>query len=93
MTDVHPHGSAGAGEPAAERLVVEPLNLLDAVPIAGPPAILLVAPLVLLALVLAGPFLALVTIAAALGAAAVLGLVAGAIVASPYLLFRRLRGR
>jgi hypothetical protein len=87
----HHAGFNAADEPPAERLVVEPLNLLDAVPIAGPPAILLVGPLVLLALIVAGPFLALLTIAAVLAVAGLIVLLAGAILASPYLLLRHLR--
>jgi hypothetical protein len=80
-------------EPSACRLLVEPLNLIETVPVAGPPAILIVAPLVLSALVLAGPFLALLTVVVALMAVAVLVALVAALVASPCVLVRSLRRR
>jgi hypothetical protein len=65
--------------------------LFEAVPVAGPPAILLAAPLILLALVLAGPVALLITFALVLAAAAGLVAALAAIVASPFLLVRHLR--
>jgi hypothetical protein len=65
--------------------------LLEAVPVAGPPAVLLAGPLVLFALVLAGPVALLITIVVVLAVAAALLVALAAIVASPYLLFRHLR--
>jgi hypothetical protein len=76
-------------EPTVARLLEEAADLVETVPLYGPPAVLLVGPLVLFALLLAGPFLALLTIVAVLVAAAVLAALAGAVLASPYLLMRR----
>jgi hypothetical protein len=65
--------------------------LIDFVPVAGPPIIFLAVPWLLFVLMLAGPFLLLVTlVAVALGAVALVALT-GAILATPYLLVRRLR--
>ena len=71
--------------------------LLEAVPVAGPPAVLLVGPLVLFALLLAGPVALLATLVVVLAVAgallAALVVALAAIVASPYLLVRHLRAR
>jgi hypothetical protein len=67
--------------------------LLEAVPVAGPPAVLLVGPLVLFALLLAGPVALLATLVVVLALAAALLAALAAIVASPYLLVRHLRAR
>jgi hypothetical protein len=79
--------------PAASRLLVETLDLAEAVPVAGPPAILIVVPLVLLALMVAGPFVVVLTLAAVLVLLAVAVALAGVVLASPYLLVQRLRRR
>ena len=86
----HPGGS-DADEPAT-RMLEETLELIDFVPVAGPPAVTLVAPLVLFALALAGPFLVLLTIGALMIAVVALLALAGAVVISPYLLVRHVRG-
>ncbi len=65
--------------------------LLGVVPVAGPPAVLLAAPLVLFALLIAGPALLLLTFVVVLVACVALVALAGAVVASPFLLARRLR--
>jgi hypothetical protein len=65
--------------------------LIGAVPVEGPPAILLAVPWLLLVLVLAGPFALLLTIVVAMLAAALLVTALAAIVASPFLLVRHLR--
>jgi hypothetical protein len=65
--------------------------LVGAVPGEGPPIILLAGPLVLFTLALAGPFLLLLTLVMLLVAGAVLVALAGAIIASPYLLVRHCR--
>ena len=57
----------------------------------GPPVVFLVGPWLLLALVLAGPFALVVTLAALMAAAAALVGLVGAILATPYVLVRRLR--
>jgi hypothetical protein len=79
--------------PTAAGMLGETLDLALVVPVAGPPAILLAGPLVLFTLMVAGPFVVLLTIAALLIAATILGTLAGAVLASPYLLVRHLRGR
>jgi hypothetical protein len=87
------HARSAASEHAAhdERLG-EIVPLIGADPGYGPPVILLAGPLVLFALALAGPFLLLLTLVLLLVACAVLVALAGAIVASPYLLVRRFGG-
>jgi hypothetical protein len=88
-TELTPPLDAPAGvEPRARDEIVP---LIDAVPGYGPP-ILLAGPLVLFALALAGPFLVLLTLVLLLAAVAILVALAGAIVASPYLLVRRFGG-
>jgi hypothetical protein len=65
--------------------------LIGAVPVEGPPAILLALPWLLLVLLLAGPFALLATIVVALLAAALVIAALAAIVASPFLLVRHVR--
>jgi len=77
------HESNGPGT-ALRELV----PLIDAIPFYGPPALLFGLPWALFALMLVGPFAVLVTIVVVLAGAGTLVL---ALVASPYLLFRRLR--
>jgi hypothetical protein len=67
------------------------VSLLGFVPQAGPPILLLAVPLVLFALLIAGPVLLLLTLVVLLLGCAALVALAGAIVASPFLLARRLR--
>ena len=59
----------------------------------GPPVVYLAGPWLLLALALAGPFALVFTFVVVLVAATLLVLLAGTIVASPYLLVRHLRRR
>lgn len=98
----HPD-SSGAVDPRSDPRGLEPpsrgemlgeiVPLIGTVAVAGPPVVLLAGPLVLLALLLAGPFAVLLTLVVLLVAAiAVVALIA-AILASPYLLVRYLRGR
>jgi hypothetical protein len=65
--------------------------LIGAVPIEGPPAVLLAIPWLFLVLVLAGPFALLLTTVLVLLAAALIIAALAAIVASPFLLARHLR--
>lgn len=65
--------------------------LIGAVPLYGPPVIVLAAPWLLSSLMLAGPFALLATIVVALLAVALVLCALAAIVASPYLLVRHLR--
>jgi len=79
-------------EPTVREIVDETVPLVEVVPGYGPPVVLVAGPVVLLSLLLAGPFAALVTIVVALAAvAAVIGLI-GAVLASPFLLVRYVRG-
>jgi hypothetical protein len=84
------HARSPAFEHPAHDERLGELVALIGVPLAfGPPIILLAGPLVLFALALTGPFLLLLTLVLLLIACAVLVALAGAIVASPYLLVRR----
>jgi hypothetical protein len=80
-------------EPRVARILEETADLVETVPLYGPPAILLVGPLVLFALMVAGPFLAMLTIVAVLIVAAALVALAAAVLASPYLVVRHFGGR
>ena len=91
--DPAPRARPAPEPPTAAGILGGTLDLTLVVPVAGPPAILLVGPLVLFTLMVAGPFVVLLTIAALLIAATILGTLAGAVLASPYLLVRHLRGR
>ena len=84
--------SSALEHPARDEGLRELVPLISVVPGEGPLVILLAGPLVLFALALAGPFLVLLTFAVLLVACALLVALAGAIVASPYLLVRRLGG-
>jgi hypothetical protein len=91
-----PTPSAVHDRPTFGEMLEEILPLIFVVAVAGPPVVLLAGPLVLGALMLAGPFALAATgvlvVVVALVAAAVVVAPAGAIVATPYLLVRRLRG-
>jgi hypothetical protein len=65
--------------------------LIGAIPVEGPPAILLALPWLFLVLLLAGPFALLATIVVAMLAALLVIAAIAAIVASPFLLVRHLR--
>jgi len=65
--------------------------LIGAVPVEGPPAILLAVPWLFLVLCLAGPFALLATIVVAMLAVALVFCALAAIVASPFLLVRHVR--
>jgi hypothetical protein len=92
-SEEHRHARLAASvHPTVGEMLEEADDLVEFVPVAGPPVVLVLGPWVLLVLMLAGPFAVLVTfVVALLAAAAVVGLI-GAIVASPFLLFRHLRG-
>jgi hypothetical protein len=67
--------------------------IVGAIFVAGPPVLLAWAGTVLFALMLAGPFALMVTFAVVFAAAAAVVTLAGAILATPYLLVRHLRAR
>ena len=79
---------ATLGEQVAE---LDPI--IGTVYVAGPPLLLAWTGTVLFALMLAGPFALLVTLVVALAAAAAVVTLAGAILATPYLLIRHVRLR
>lgn len=82
--------SSARDNPARDEGLGELVALINVIPGEGPAIILLAGPLVLFALALAGPFLVLLTFVVLLIACALLVALAGAIVASPYLIVRRL---
>jgi hypothetical protein len=88
--DAHPPWSE---HPTRAETPAEIVPVIGVVAVAGPPVVLLAGPLVLLALIIAGPFLLLLTLVAVLVASAVVLALIGAILASPYLLVRHLRDR
>ena len=79
-----------SNRPTAGARLDEILPLIGVIPVAGPPAILVAGPWLLLALMLAGPFALLVTFVVLLAAAAALIGLIGAILAAPYALVRHL---
>jgi hypothetical protein len=85
--------AAASSDRTVREMLAETLALVEVVPVAGPPAILLAGPLVLFALTVAGAFACACTLVVLLVGAAALAGVIGAILASPYLLVRRVRGR
>ena len=92
-----PRRSARASErPTFGEMLAEVVPVIGVVPVAGPPAIFVLAPWLFLVLMLAGPFAFLVALVVVmLVAAAVLAALAAAvvaIVAAPFLLVRRRRG-
>jgi hypothetical protein len=82
-----------SGPPTLSDAVAEIVPVIGTVFVAGPPVLVAWTGTVLLALMLAGPFALLVTLVAALAAAAALVALAGAVLASPYLLIRHFRLR
>jgi hypothetical protein len=88
MNTTEPHTPTGSGPPTRDDVLADVLPLIGTVYVAGPPILLAWAGTVLFALMLAGPFALLVTLVVALAAAAALVTLAGAILATPYLLIR-----
>jgi hypothetical protein len=86
--------TATASRPPTLRAEVAEIDpIIGTVFVAGPPVLIMWAGTVLFALMLAGPFALLVTFVLVFVAAATLVALAGAILASPYLLVRHLRLR
>jgi hypothetical protein len=75
----------------AEVAEIDPL--ISTVFVSGPPVLVAWAGTVLFALMLAGPFALLVTLVVAFAAAAAVLVLAGAVLATPYLLIRHLHRR
>ena len=93
MSTTEPISPTASGHQASDDLYTEVLPVFDTVFVAGPPVLLVWAGTVLFALMLAGPFALLAMFVLVLVAAAALVTLAGAILASPYLLVRHLRAR
>jgi membrane associated rhomboid family serine protease len=72
-------------------MLAEILPLVGAVPVYGPPVVVVAGPWLLLALMVAGPFAVLFTLVVLVAAAAALVGLIGGILAAPYLLVRRVR--
>jgi len=84
--------AVASAHPTVAEILAETDDLVEFVPVAGPPVVLVLGPWVFLALMLAGPFAVLVAFVVMVFAATVLVGLTGALIASPYLLGRRLRG-
>jgi hypothetical protein len=93
MHTTEPITPTASGPPTLGDLVAEIAPLIGTVFVAGPPVLVAWAGTVLFALMLAGPFALLVTLVVALAAAAALVTLAGAVLATPYLLIRHFRLR
>jgi hypothetical protein len=88
MHTTEPLTHTASGPPTLGDAAVEIVPLISTVFVAGPPVLAVWAGTVLFALLLAGPFVLIVTLVVALVAVAALVMLAGAILASPYLLIR-----
>jgi hypothetical protein len=81
--------TAASPHPATEEL--DPL--VGFIPVAGPPVLILAVPLVLVGLLVAGPFVVILTLVAVVVLVTAVLTAAGLALASPYLLVRHLRAR
>jgi hypothetical protein len=77
--------------PTVGEMLAETVPLADVIAGFGPPVVFLAGPWLLFVLALAGPFALVFTFVVVLVAAALLVVLAGTILASPYLLVRHLR--
>jgi hypothetical protein len=93
MHTTEPITPTASGPPTIGDMVAEIVPLVGTVYVAGPPVLVAWAGIVLFALMLAGPFALLVTFVVVFAAAAALVTLAGAILATPYLLIRHFRRR
>ena len=92
MKTTAPISPTAYGPPTRGDMLADIVPVIDTVFVAGPPVLVMGTGTVLLALMLAGPFALLVTFLLVLIAAVALVALAGAILATPYLLVRHLRG-
>lgn len=90
--DLHDRRSASE-RPTVGEMLGDVLPWIFAVPVAGPPVILLVGPLLFLVLLLIPPTALLITLLVVVLVGAGLLVALGALIASPYLLVRHLRAR
>jgi len=93
MNTTNPIRPTASGPPTLGDQLAEVLPIVDTVYVAGPPVLVAWAGTILFALMLAGPFALLAAFVVALAAAAALVTLAGAILATPYLLIRHFRAR
>jgi hypothetical protein len=92
MNTNEPISPTASAPPTLGDMLADIVPVLATVFVAGPPVLAAWAGTVLLALMLAGPFAFLVTLIVVLVTAAALVTLAGAILVTPYLLVRHLRG-
>lgn len=91
-TDARRNARPSASDPPTfGELLGKTLQLIGVVVVAGPPVVLLAGPLLLLALVLIGPFALLFTLVVLFVVALVLVALTGALLAMPFLLVSHLR--
>ena len=93
MNATDPITPTASGPPTLGDQLDEVLPIVDTVYVAGPPLLAAWAGTVLFALMLAGPFALVATFVVVLVAAAAVVTLAGAILATPYLLIRHFRLR
>lgn len=93
MHTTKPVNRIASGSPSFGDQLAEILTLFGAVYQAGPPVLVAFVGTVLFALLLAGPFALIVTLVVVLAAAAGLVMLAGAILATPFLLVRHVGRR
>ena len=93
MRTTEPHNHMASGPSDLGDAAVEIVPLISTVFAAGPPVLLMWVGLVAFALLLAGPFLLIVTLVVALVALAGLVMLVGAILASPFLVIRHFHRR
>jgi hypothetical protein len=93
MPTNEPLTPTASGPETLGDMVAEIVPLIGVVYQAGPPVLLAWLGIVLFGLMLAGPFVLLVTLAVVMVAAAALVALAGATLATPYLLIRLVRTR
>jgi hypothetical protein len=93
MQNTEPLTPTASRPPTLRDEVTEVGPIIGTVFVAGPPVLLAWTGTVLFALMLAGPFALLVTLVIAFAAAAAVVTLAGAILATPYMLVRHVRLR
>jgi hypothetical protein len=93
MNTTEPITPTVSGPPTLGDQLADILPVVDTVYVAGPPVLVAWAGMVLFALMLAGPFALVATFLVVLVAAAAVVALAGAILATPYLLIRHFRLR
>jgi hypothetical protein len=85
-------GHASSGRPTASEAFDEAAPVIGSPAVYGPPVIFLLGPWLILVLLLIPPAALLFTVALVVAVAAALLVAVGAVIASPYLLVRHLRG-